>query len=213
MIGRGRGTSGGAIARVILLGIIAGIGYIVFDQQRGIPEGGSSLAATAIVSRPTASLLPSFTPEPTPVLPVRPTVRLIIPRLSVETNIVPVYLDDEIGSWNIRFLGGSAGHLEGTAWIDAPGNIVLAGHVERSDGSPGIFASLHRLLYGDEITLDINGEQRYYAVSALITTSPQDLSVLYPTRGDQLTLITCEAYDFISNTYQERIVVTALRIG
>lgn len=41
------------------------------------------------------------------------------------------------------------------------------------------------------------------------STEPDDLSVLYPSAQNMLTLITCDNYDFVSNTYLTRTIVTA----
>jgi sortase (surface protein transpeptidase) len=37
--------------------------------------------------------------------------------------------------------------------------------------------------------------------------------VLYPTDTDRITLITCDSYDFLQNTYQDRLVVVADRVA
>jgi sortase (surface protein transpeptidase) len=44
-------------------------------------------------------------------------------------------------------------------------------------------------------------------------TTPDDLTVLYPTTDERLTLITCDSYDFLQDAYLERMVVIADRIA
>ena len=44
------------------------------------------------------------------------------------------------------------------------------------------------------------------------TVAPDDMSVLYPTAEDRLTLITCDSFDYLSFTYLERIVAIAERV-
>ncbi len=110
-------------------------------------------------------------------------------------------------------LGMNVGHLIGTAPLMSTGNIVLVGHVELADGRPGIFAGLKDVTNGELILLKWHGEQRAYSVSTVKSVAPDDVSVLYPTEQEQLTLITCGDYDFFSNTYRERIVVVAPRVS
>jgi LPXTG-site transpeptidase (sortase) family protein len=90
---------------------------------------------------------------------------------------------------------------------------VLAGHVEMSDGRKGIFAELDRLQIGDPITITQDDNEHTYQVTQKFTTTPDDMTVVYPTTSHRLTLITCSAYDFLSNNYGERFVVIAERVG
>jgi len=144
-------------------------------------------------------------------IPLTQSVQLMIPRADVIAPVIRVHLGDG-GTWNVSQLGYNAGHLEGTAWLGQPGNIVLAGHVEMSDGSPGIFAQLEQLNQGDQLLLiDGSSSRLVYEVTSIRRVEPNDLSVLYPTDTDQLTLITCGDYDLISNSYLIRIVVTSTR--
>jgi LPXTG-site transpeptidase (sortase) family protein len=116
-------------------------------------------------------------------------------------------------TWDVTDLGRYVGHLQGTAWIDRPGNIVLAGHVEMADGRQGIFANIEELAIGDPIYLAQENEERVYQVTQLFTTGPEDLTVLRPSGNERLTLITCSNYDFFQDTYLDRVVVIAERIA
>jgi LPXTG-site transpeptidase (sortase) family protein len=93
------------------------------------------------------------------------------------------------------------------------GNIVLAGHVEMVDGRRGIFATIGELEIGDPLYLSQDGEERVYQVTQLFTTAPDDLSVLYPTTDERVTLITCSNYDFLQDSYLDRVVVIAERVA
>mgnify|MGYP002336116202 CR=1 FL=1 len=125
--------------------------------------------------------------------------------------VIEVYLDGE--SWDVKSLGQNAGHLQGTAWFGETGNIVLAGHVELPDGRAGIFADIDEMNLGDPVIMRLNEAQRRYSITSIRKVAPDDLSVFYPTEDDQLTLITCDAYDFLQNSYQERLVVVAERVA
>jgi LPXTG-site transpeptidase (sortase) family protein len=81
-----------------------------------------------------------------------------------------------------------------------------------ADGRLGIFAELDKLDIGDSILLSQNGEEWMYQVTQKFTTGPDDMTVVYPSESHRLTLITCTAYDFLSNQYEERFVVIADRV-
>jgi LPXTG-site transpeptidase (sortase) family protein len=197
-----------SLLTVIVLGVIAGAVFMLYKQW--------SAPVTPPVPTPTAvpTLIPTFTTAPL-VIPTatRPviTARLSIPTAGIVTPVVDVYLDGV--SWDVRYLGDNAGHLQSTAWLNDTGNVVLAGHVETVDGRPGIFAALSDLRPGDPIALSDGTVVKRYAVTSVKTVQPDDLSVLYPTTNDQITLITCDGYNFLDNAYDERIVVVGQRVA
>jgi LPXTG-site transpeptidase (sortase) family protein len=108
----------------------------------------------------------------------------------------------------------NVGHLQGTSWVNSgPGNIVLSAHVEMRDGRAGPFSHIADLQIGDRIFLNHGEEQWQYAIVEVMNVEPTDLTPLYPSQNELLTLITCDSYDFFRNTYQERTVVVAERIS
>lgn len=196
---------------VALLGAVAGVMFLARD---GWTPAGSNAAPAAEAPPPQALAAP--VPTSDPFVQSRPVAReitsgatLFAPTAGISTTVIQSYLDGI--SWDVRELGTFAGHLQGTAWLNQPGNIVLAGHVELADGRQGVFASIGQLSVGDPIILTQDGEQRIYAVQELREVNPDDMSVLYPTSGEQLTLITCSNYDFLRDIYHERLVVVAVR--
>ncbi len=199
----------------IVFGIAAGVMYFIANQSNAPIEPAAAVIPST--SEPTQEVQPvaqatrALSGFPVPTWQP-PQVRLYIPKANVVAPIVQVLLDGE-GSWNIAYLGRNIGHLQGTAWIYHPGNIALVGHVEHRDGSLGVFASLSELAYGDEILLEINTERRIYSIDSVHLTTADDMSVLYPTDSEQLTLITCSGFDFVTSTYAERLVAVAVRIG
>ncbi len=194
---------------LIAFGALLGVGYLLYDNYR---------SSTGLFALPTLpQLLPTATasPEVTPSAAATTTGSMIpttlyIPSAGIYASVVEVFLDGT--SWDVRNLGNNAGHLEGTAWLDAPGNIVLSGHVQLADGRQGVFATIGELVRGDLLLLQNGSEERRYGVREVSRVQPDDLSVLYPTQTEQLTLITCDSYDFFQNAYLERVVVVADRI-
>lgn len=217
-------NSGGVIGRVILLGVLVGIGFVIYDL---FFSGGDSSPA----DQPgTIAVLPSSTPPPpgaTTVPASAPTTApptpqgavdigeasLLIPRTGAIAPITQVYLDGT--SWDVSNLGMAVGHLQGTSWVTGtpPGNIVLSGHVELSDGRRGIFAGLEDLQPGETIILTRNGIDYFYRVVEINGVEPDDLTPVYPTTTERLTLITCSDYNFFADTYDQRQVVIAERIN
>lgn len=198
---------------LIFVGILAGVAYLIYDNFRNQPS-----------SAPVPTSLPLSTPTPAatliplasalaPTLSASPVegASLFIPTAGILVPIIEVYLDGE--SWDIRQLGMNAGHLQGTAWLDdSPGNIVLSGHVEMADGRAGIFATIKDLKAGDLAILRQQNTEHRYSVKEVKRVAPDELTPLYPTSTDQLTLLTCGNYDFLQDAYLERVVVIAERI-
>ena len=113
-------------------------------------------------------------------------------------------------SWETRYLGDSVGHLEGTAWFDDPGgNIVLAGHVTNYLGQDGPFAYLFEAEIGDEITLTEGDVRHTYRVTAVEHANPEDVFYVAQDGIPRLTLITCDDWDYETQTYDQRIVLVA----
>jgi LPXTG-site transpeptidase (sortase) family protein len=192
---------------IIALGMFLGVGFLLYQQWRN-PAPLVAPAPTFTPSPP-----PTATPEPViiPSTTPRPRASIFIPTAGITASVIEVYLDGE--SWDVEYLGMNAGHLQGTAWFGDTGNMVLAGHVEMPDGRAGIFAGINELNVGDPLIVSLNDSQRRYSVTVVKKVAPDDLSVLYPTDHDQITLITCDSYNFFENEYQDRVVVVAERIA
>lgn len=197
---------------LILIGIVAGIVFVILDQRTTQPT--TENITTPQSAQPTQVELDTPTPSST-IVPTPPSAaqsaRLLIPAAAVSSPIIPVYLDGT--SWDVSKLGVNVGHLQGTAWFNQVGNVVLSGHVELSDGRRGVFASLEDLLVGDTIIVEYEGTQRRYTVTEITKAAPADLTPLYPAQIERLTLVTCDSYDFLSDSYLERTVVIAERQG
>jgi LPXTG-site transpeptidase (sortase) family protein len=206
-------SSGITFIVVIVFGLAAGIGYLVYDN--GLSDPPASIIPTPSPSPEPESVSVGLAATPAHVADTAREItdgaRFYAPTAGIAGDVIESYLNGT--SWDVTDLGSHVGHLQGTAWMDKPGNIVLAGHVEMSDGRTGIFASLDRLSIGDPVTLTQHGEERFYQVTQKFITDPTDLTVLYPSPTDRLTLITCSAYDFLTDEYRERFVVIAERVS
>jgi LPXTG-site transpeptidase (sortase) family protein len=206
-----RANPAATLIRMVILGGLLGVAFTAADRAQDQPAAAppptlrSILTLAPTLPPPTAP--PAAQTAPTPV----PLASLLIPSAGVNANVVAVYLGSV--SWDVSALGGNVGHLEGTAWFGSPGNIGLAGHAEMSDGRPGVFAGLDRLAPGDPIILMQGGREQRYRVREVRRVEPRDLTVLYPSTTERMTLITCDDYSFVQNTYLERIAVIADRVA
>lgn len=98
-----------------------------------------------------------------------------------------------------------AGHLADTPWPGQPGNVVIAGHRDT------IFRPLRNVRAGDLVDITTESTVAHYQVVSARIVPPTDLSVLSPTDGNTLTLITCYPFSFVGRA-PERFVVRATEV-
>ena len=118
--------------------------------------------------------------------------RIDIPRLGVSA-IVRKGVDD-------RTLRRAVGHVPETALPGEAGNVALAGHRDT------FFGPLRRVREGDRIRLRTPDGDFNYVVRESRIVEPTDLSVLAPTSGATLTLITCYPFNYVGPAPQRFIV-------
>lgn len=121
-----------------------------------------------------------------------PLAVLRIGRLDIE---VPVY-----NGTNEFVLNRGVGRITGTARIDGPGNLGIAGHRD------GFFRGLKDIKAGDVLELQtVHGAKRY-RVGSTVIVDPSDVSVLAPTAEPTLTLVTCYPFYFVGPAPKRFIV-------
>jgi LPXTG-site transpeptidase (sortase) family protein len=128
----------------------------------------------------------------------------------VELPIVGVPLTGD--GWDVTWLGGRAGWLQGTAFPTWAGNTAITAHVWDANNNPGPFIDLDTLQHGDQIIIHASGLVHTYEVRAVKQVSPHNLRALPHSDYDVLTLITCQGYDEASGEYDWRVVVRAVLI-
>ena len=108
---------------------------------------------------------------------------------------VPVYNGtDEIN------LNRGAGRIKGTAWIDTPGNLGIAGHRD------GFFRVLKDIELGDSIEMLTFQGKTEFVVSSITIVDPTDVSVLASTDDSTITLVTCYPFYFVGHAPKRYIV-------
>jgi sortase A len=121
-----------------------------------------------------------------------PLALMTIDRLDIH---VPVYNGtDEFN------LNRGTGRIKGTAWIDSPGNLGIAGHRD------GFFRGLKDIEIGDHIKLQTASGTVNYRVSSVVIVDPDDVSVLAPTEETALTLVTCYPFYYVGHAPKRFIV-------
>ena len=126
-----------------------------------------------------------------------PLATLKIGRLGLEVPVLEG-TDDSI-------LNRGAGHIADTAAPGEDGNSGIAGHRD------GFFRPLKDASVGDIVELVTARGTTRYRIERTWIVEPEDVSVLEPTPGGALTLVTCYPFYFIGSAPQ-RFIVRAVRI-
>jgi hypothetical protein len=175
-------------------------------------------ARQALQATATPTLLPSPSPTPTPTF--YPPVWLSVPRAHIDASVIPVG-EDARGAmlapegpnsdpiWFKTFwwkYGAKPGQI---------GNTVIAGHLDRKDGSPAVFWWLRLLRVGDSVYVRTSrGVTLHYVVTDVKTylnpsSGPNDpvlQRIFGPATTANLNLITC-AGDWTGKEYTKKLVV------
>ncbi|WP_413644510.1 class F sortase [Micromonospora sp. RTP1Z1] len=203
--GSSRARTAAVVAAVTLTGatgaglVAAGLGTTAVRP----PQPGASAAPTGERSG-----------SPGPVLPRSEPVRITIPRIGVDAEIVPVDTDSD-GALEVPPLDRPevAGWYRRGATPGEAGNAVLVGHVDSQTG-PAVFFDLGRLRPGDTVQVTrADGRVATFTVDG-VGAYPKER---FPTKrvygGDavaRLRLITCGGrFNPRTGNYPDNIVVFA----
>lgn len=138
-------------------------------------------------------------------------LRLQIPKLKIDAAI------ESVGS----AANGSMGipkKVDNVAWYApgiAPGevgNAVIAGHLDRANGSPAVFWSIGKLKVGDELIVVSANQLKYHFAVTRVQAYPYDEAPMDDIFGfalqSQLNLITCNGvWNQGAHNYSKRLVV------
>jgi LPXTG-site transpeptidase (sortase) family protein len=154
-----------------------------------------------------------MSPKDDALTPANPNSFILgIPDLGVFEEIIGVPLTGS--GWDVNWLHGSVGYLEGTAFPTWKGNTVLSAHVYEASGLPGPFVDLGDLQWGDKVEISSWGKKYTYEVRSVSRwTKPDDLETLKHEELDWVTLVTCRSYDEDKDEYLRRTVVRAVLVS
>jgi sortase (surface protein transpeptidase) len=184
--------------------------------QSGAPASKSPSASPA--KSTTAAGAPAAN-VPSPARPARPApapapVTVTVPAIGVQSPLVKLALRQN-GSLEVPpdGPGAPAGWYSGSPSPGETGPAVMLGHVNATDGGPGVFANLRGLKPGAAIT--VRRADRSTAVftvtraAAYSKNSFPTLEVYGNTKGPELRLITCDGYDPNTGLFNDNYVVYA----
>jgi sortase A len=120
-----------------------------------------------------------------------------VPRLGLKSIVVQGDSD--------RILRRAVGHIPETALPGQSGNVALAGHRD------SFFRPLRNIRSGDAIIFKTRNAEFQYQVESTAVVPPSDVSVLRPSGGRTLTLITCFPFYYIGAA-PNRFVVRARQV-
>ncbi|WJZ66305.1 class F sortase [Kocuria rosea] len=175
------------------------------------PAPGATAAPTTPAAAPSAAPAPEALP---PVLPGSAPVAVRIPAVGASSELLHLGLRPD-GSLEVPPTGPGA---PASWYTSSPtpgerGPAVLLGHVNATDGGPGVFAGLRGLAPGD--TVEIARADGRTAVF-VVDRGEQYAKDAFPTRavygntaGAELRLITCDGYDPATGLFDDNYVVYA----
>lgn len=147
--------------------------------------------------------------------------RLIIPRIGLDAKILPLGPDAHGAMQAPRNGGPNDPIWSEVYWWDVgtvpgeTGNAVIAGHVNRPDGSPSTFTQLNDLRVGDIITVVMEGgrtltfrvtEKGTPSVYVQGSDDPTMGRIFGPALEPQLNLMTCWG-EWDGTQYNKRLVI------
>lgn len=170
--------------------------------------------AYLLTPKPTPTTVPTSTPTPTPTPTQAPPVRLIIPKLNVDTTIEPVGVN-EVGAMEAPKDWHAAGYYLGGPKPGETGTALIDGHYDDQYGAPAIFYNLRLLEAGDDIIIyDALARETSFAVTQKVSVSKDSTidDLIVKDGNKNLALITCTGWwDVGAQSYSERLVVYAVK--
>ncbi len=194
---------------------------------RGLPATATPLPPNTPTPAPDAlaDAMPTETPPtkslaPQPIaVPIGRPERIVVPAVAIDTDIVPVYSqENQMGNvWfqNWSTASYAAGYHEGSALLGQDGNTVISGH-NNIEGS--VFGNLYQIQPGAEIYLYAHGYRYDYIVEDAFIVSEmgapleqrlQNASWIGTTIDERVTLVSCWPPE--GNAY--RVIVVARPVG
>jgi sortase A len=142
------------------------------------------------------------TPDVSPGARMVPALRALVARIEMPRLNLSALAREGV---DVRTLRLAVGHIPGTAFPGERGNAGFAAHRDT------FFRPLKSVREGDEVIVTTPGGVYRYAVTSTQIVEPENISVLDPTPGATLTLVTCYPFDYLGNAPRRFIVRAALQ--
>lgn len=197
------------VVAVVGMLVAAAFATGLFDGGDSAPAAGREAAPTTATASPTARP-ERAAPTPEPAMARSVPVRLRIPSIDVDSNLMDLGLEPD-GALETPPGAFPAGWFTGAPTPGEIGPAIIVGHVRFV--TPGVFARLTDLGRGDEINvLRKDGSTARFRVTHLAHFAKS----AFPTKKVYgnidhagLRLITCGGLDADSNKFEENVVVFA----
>lgn len=170
------------------------------SSQGQIGSLSSTYTANLIKNLNAASQELLIDPQNHPELATRKgEMKITIPRLKISKMPVVINVDSYNDKSYLPVLDKKLAHFKGTSLPDNAGNTFIYGHstnelIARANPQlPQVaFTFLNKLELGDEITIEMNGENYKYVLQKSKVVEPEDISPIFSkTNSKTLTLMTC----------------------
>ncbi len=175
-------------------------------------SGANTVVFAPAIAVVNPSVLDSFAHSPATTTPLVPA-RLVIPALGIDAAVELVGKKADGTMATPTTFGGVAWYSPGSR-PGAPGNAVIAGHVNNALTKSGVFEHLSELGVGEAVVVsDASGKSLTYFITK-IEQYPVDeapVASIFTTSGpSQLVLITCDGEWVASeHSFNKRFVVYA----
>ena len=140
----------------------------------------------------------------------KPKERIQIPSIGLDLQIVVARF--RRGTWNFNRILRQAAYLDMRPLPGQGNNAVIGAHSELARRRPGPFYKLGQVKPNDEIIVTHKGVPYRYVVQSVYLVDPTDLSPIYQTDGEVLTLITCDDFNDKTRSYDKRLIVRATSV-
>ena len=198
-----------AVAAVFLLGGVSDTGASDDGVPRyfALPQAPAGDALRPLPSKADPPQPGAHVPSPAPKM-------VSLPAIQTQSELMELGLLQD-GTLEVPPAdpGSPAGWYSGSPSPGKPGPAVLLGHVNASDGGPGVFARLRSMSPGDQITVEL---QDGTAAQFTVVRGEQYAKDEFPTAevygntpGPELRLITCDGFDSATGLWQDNYVVYA----
>lgn len=217
--GRRRGFTVSAAAALLIL---TGCGSSTGSEGAQTPGTTTAPSAASATATPSVSAVPteSAVAEPAPETSQPPVMEASEP---VSFTIETIGAGSELLSLGLRENGSLEVPPDGpgapASWYNqspTPGErgpAVLLGHVNATDGGPGVFADLRSLAPGDRIdVMRADGSTASFEVTRGEQYPKNDFptaTVYGYTPGSEIRLITCDGYDPETGLFDDNYVIFA----
>jgi LPXTG-site transpeptidase (sortase) family protein len=144
--------------------------------------------------------------------PSRSSVRIRIPAIGVDAAVQRFSIDAD-GQMQVPHDADTVAWYDFSAVAGAPGNALMAGHVDWGRGE-AVFWALSALRKGDQIVVSSTQKEAVFAVekSYSVPYDSADTASIVGSRmgAPTLTLITCSGpFDRTTHQYEQRLIVVA----